>query len=232
MATKKFSSTEVLDKKGKPTKTRGINGKGERVKQTINGTETTVKIEDAIMDFVIAASEEKSFKEKKEQAIEAIRLLVGDVREYFGTLPGYKKEDFVKTYRIFGKETDKLNYAVDVSSSDKFSAPTNKEDLKALKKALTAGVFDQIFEKNAVIQIKKTVSDDDKKRRELTKILIDALGEEKVKEYFEKDTTFAIKPGLSALYYEFPKETREIISDKIKSASDAVKDVSEVPENK
>lgn len=231
MATKKYSSTEVLDKKGKPTKTRGINGKGETVKQTINDTKTTVKIEDAITDFVIAANQEKSFKEKKEQAIEAIRMLVGDIREYFGTLPGYKKEDFVKTFRIFGKETPELNYAVDVSSSDKFTPPTNKEDLKALKKSLTAGVFDQIFEKNAVIQIKKTVSDDDKKRRELTKILIDALGEEKVKEYFEKDTTFTVKPGLSALTYEFPEETRNIIKEKIKSAADAVKDVSEEPES-
>jgi hypothetical protein len=155
-------------------------------------------------------------------------MLVADVRDYFGTLPGYKKEDFVKTFRIFGKETSELNYAVDVSSSDKFTPPTNKEDLKSLKKALTAGVFNQIFEENAVIQIKKTVSDDDKKRRELTKILIDALGEEKVKEYFEKDVNFTVKPGLSALFYEFPKETRKIISDKIKSAADAVKDVSEV----
>lgn len=232
MATKKFSSTEVLNKKGKPTETRGIKGVGETVKQTVDGEEKTVKIEDAIVDFVVAASQEKSFKEKKEQAIEAIRMLAADIREYFGTLPGYKKEDFVKTYRIFGKETDELNYAVDVSSSDKFTPPSNKEDLKALKKALTAGVFGQIFEESAIIQIKKTVSDDDKKRRELTKLLVDALGEDKVKEYFERDTTFTVKPGLSALYYEFPEKTREIIKDKIKSASDAVKDVSEVPEAK
>jgi len=229
MAGKKFATTEVLDSKGKPTKTRGIDAGKEIIKGTDDAGKTIdVKVVDAVKDFVTYATEEKSFKDKKDKAAGLIRTFIDEVRDFFGKKPGYKKEDFTKTFRLLGTETDKLKYAVDVSSSDKFTLPAKKEDMAALKKLLTAGIYKQIIEESATISIKKTVTDDDKKRKELTKLLIDALGEDKVKEYFERDVAYSVKSGLSALTYEFPEAVQVVIRDKIKSASDAVKDVSEV----
>jgi hypothetical protein len=229
MAAKKYATTEVLNAKGKPTETRAIDASKETVKGTDEkGKVIDVKITDVIFDFVTFAAQEKAFKEKKENAIGLIRTLVSDIRDYFGKKPGYKKEDFTKTFRLLGTETDDIKYAVDVSSSDKFALPTKKEDMAALKKLLTAGVYKQIIEESATISIKKTVTDDDKKRKELTKLLLDTLGEEKLKEYFERDVEYSVKPGLSALTYEFPEAVQEAIRSNIKSTADAVKDASEV----
>lgn len=224
MAAKKYASTELLNAKGKPIETRGIDASKETVKDKDDaGKEITVKVAEAIVTFVTAAAQEKLFKEKKEKAAGLIRSFVTDVRGFFAG-----KKDFTKTFRIFGDDTDKVKYAVDVSSSDKFTAPDKKEDLASLKKALTAGVFKQIFEEEKTISIKKVISDDDKKRQELTKLLIDALGKEKVTEYFELDVSYSVKSGLSSKIYEFPEDTQEIIRKNIKAAADAVKDSSEV----
>jgi hypothetical protein len=224
MAVKKYASTEILNAKGKPIETRGIDASKEVVKDKDDaGKDIEVKVTEAIVSFVTAASQEKSSKEKKDKAAGLIRAFVGDVRGFFAS-----KKDFTKTYRIFGTENDQIKYAVEVSSSDKFSPPTKKEDLAALKKLLTAGVFKQIFEEEKIISIKKVISDDDKKRRELTKLLVDTLGEDKVKEYFEMDVIHTVKSGLSSKVYEFSAEIQEIIRENIKAAADAVKDSSEV----
>ena len=227
MAAKKYSSTELKNDKGKPIDTRGIEGAGETVTLKEGDKDVVVKITDAITDFVVAAEQEKIFKEKKEKVAEVLRMFMADVRGFFAD-----RKDFTKTFRIFGNKTDSINYAVEVSSTDKCSPPTKKEDLAALKKLLTAGVFNQLFEEVTVISIKKTISDDDKKRRELTKLLIDALGEEKVKEYFEKDTTFVVKVpkdmSLVEKVFGFNKDQQKIIRENLKFASDAVKDASSV----
>lgn len=220
-STKKFASTELMNAKGKPIDTRGIDATGEAVKVTVDGKEVSVKIPEAVTDFVMFAEQEKSSKEKKDKAAEAIRLFIGEVRDFFAV-----RKDFTKTYRVFGAKTDDLQYAVDVSGTDKCSAPAKKEDLVAFKRELTAGVFNQIFEEVTVISIKKTITDDDKKRRELTKLLIDTLGEEKVKEYFEKETTYEVKPGLAKKIYDFSEEQQAKILEKIKFAADSVKDAS------
>jgi hypothetical protein len=224
MAAKKYASTEILNAKGKPIETRGVDASKEVVKDKDDtGKEIEVKVTEAIVSFVTAASQEKSSKEKKDKAAGLIRSFVGDVREFFA-----KKKDFTKTYRIFGTENDQIKYAVDVSSSDKFTPPSKKEDLAALKKLLTAGVFNQIFDEEKTISIKKVISDDDKKRRELTKLLVDTLGEDKVKEYFEMDVTHTVKSGLSSKIYDFTEEIQDIIRENIKASADAVKDASEI----
>jgi hypothetical protein len=223
MAAKKYSSTEILNAKGKPIETRGIDGTKETVPGKDDaGNNVTVKIADAITEFVTAASQEKSFKEKKDKAAESIRTFISDVRDFFAG-----KKDFTKTFRVFGNETDDLIYAVDVSNSDKFTLPAKKEDMANLKKDLTAGIYNQIIEEEATISIKKVVFNDVKKRRELTKLLVDTLGEEKVKEYFERDVVYKVKPGLSQKIYEFKEEVQKTIRERIKAAADAVKDASE-----
>jgi len=216
---KKYSSTEILGKNKKPISARGIDG----AKETVEIDKKQQSVASAIIDFVTAAGQEKAFKEKKDKAAETVRAFIGDVRDFFA-----KKKDFTKTYRVFGTETPELQYAVDVSSSDKFTGPTKLEDILALKKLLTAGVFNQIYDENTTISIKQTISDDDKKRRDLTKILLDVLGEEKVKENFEREVVYTIKSGLSEKIYEFPADVQEIIRKNLKAAADAVKDASEV----
>jgi hypothetical protein len=227
MAIKKFSTEVVLNAKGKPTETRSILAANEVV--TIDGDKdkVEVKLVDAIVDFVTSAAQEKAYKEKKDNAAGVIRTFISDVRKFFS-----KDKEPTKTYRILGNETKVMKYAVDVSSSGKFSYSSKDEDLKALKKDLTAGVFNQIFEENAVISIKKTITDDDKKRRELTKLLLDTLGEEKLKEYFERDVTYVLKASeLPTLIKGFPAATQKIITANIVPTADAVKDVSTVVSN-
>lgn len=222
MSAKKYASTEILNSKGKPTETRGIDGTKETVKGKDDaGKDIVVKIADSITEFVTAASQEKSFKEKKDKAADAIRTFISDVRDFFAG------KDFTKTYRVFGNETDDLKYAVDVSSSDKFTLPAKKEDMVSLKKDLTAGIYNQIIEEEATISIKKVIFDDVKKRRELTKLLVDTLGEEKVKEYFEREVVYKVKPGLSKKIYEFKEDVQKMIRERIKAAADAVKDATE-----
>jgi hypothetical protein len=224
MAGKKYATTEILDSKGKPAAARGIDASNETV--TVKGPDNQdveKRITDVIVEFVNAADQEKTFKEKKEAAGELVRKFITDVRTFFA-----KKGEFTKTFRVFGTLTKKMAYALDVSSSDKFSFSAKKEDLANLKRELTAGVFKQIFEEVATISIKKVVMDDDKKRRELTKILLDALGEEKVKEYFEREVVYILNPGLYEKTYQFPAETQKVIRDNFKQAADSIKDASEI----
>lgn len=218
MATKKYATEVVLDAKGKPTKTRSIIASGEKVKDG----DDEVAVTTAITEFVIASGQEKIFKDKKEKAASVIRTFVADFRAYFR-----KKGDFTKTYKVLGDETKTLKYIVDVTSTDKFSAPKNKEDLASFKREITAGVFNQLFEENATISIKKTIMDDDKKRRELAKLLVEALGEDKVKEYFEREVSYDLKSDLIEVIYGFPEETQKLITAKIEQNADSIKDASE-----
>lgn len=228
MAVKKYASMELTSSSGKKSEARGIDATGETVTvkeiRRDGDRDVVVKIPDAVTDFVMYAEQEKTFKEKKDKAAEALRTWIKDVREFFAV-----RKDFTKTYRVFGAKTSDVHYAVDISATDRCSAPTKREDLAAFKREITAGVFSQIFEETSTISIKKTIMDDDKKRRELTKLLIDTLGEDKVKEYFEKDTTYEVRPGLAKKIYDFSEEQRTKILDKIKFAADSVKDASTVP---
>jgi len=228
MATKKFSTEVVLNAKGKPTDIRALEAGNEVV--TIEGTDKKkeeVKLVDAIVEFVTAAAQEKSYKGKKEKAAGIIRTFISDVRKFF-----LKDKEPTKTYRIFGNKTKIMNYAVDVSSSGKYSYSSKDEDMKSLKRDLTAGVFKQLFDENAIISIKTTVTNDDKKRRELTKLLLDTLGEEKLKEYFERSVSYTLKSAeLPTLIKGFPAVTRKIIEERIVPTADAVKDASTVPES-
>lgn len=224
MAGKKYATTEILDSKGKPAAARGIDATAETVTVKDDKDQDVEKrIADAIVDFVTAADQEKTFKEKKEAAGELVRKFILDVRTFFA-----KKGEFTKTFRVFGTVTKKVAYALDVSSSDKFSFSAKKEDMVKLKKELTAGVFKQLFTENASISIKDVVINDDKKRKELTKVLIDALGEDKVKEYFEREVTYTLNPGLYEKTYKFPEETQKVIRENFKQSADSIKDASEV----
>lgn len=228
MAGKKYATTEILDSKGKPAAARGIDASNETVTvKDESGESVEKKISDAIVEFVTAADQEKTFKEKKEAAADLVRKFIADVRIFFA-----KKGEFTKTFRVLGTVTKKMAYALDVSSTDKYSFSAKKEDLTGLKKELTAGTFNQIFTETATISINPVVLADDKKRRELTKVLIDALGEDKVKEYFERDVTHTLNPGLYELSYKFPAGTRKILDTYFKRAADTIKDATEIKASK
>ena len=80
---KKFASMELTNAKGKAIETRGIDATGETVKVSVDGKDVSVAIPEAVTDYVMLSEQEKSLKEKKDRAAEAIRAFVKEVREFF-----------------------------------------------------------------------------------------------------------------------------------------------------
>jgi hypothetical protein len=219
MADKKtYTSFELKQASGKKTDVRGI----EAGEETLPKGKETIKIADAIAAYVNAAAQESQYKEQKDEHASIIREFVNNVRGYFN-----KQGQYVKTFRVFGNKLKKLLYAVDVAHQDRFNPPSNKEDIESIKKLLGQGNFDQIFEENITISIKKTVSDNDVMRRELSKLLIEKLGPEGLKRYFERDAVYVVKKGLAEKINKFPEEIQKIIKENLKQTSDSIKDVSE-----
>lgn len=178
------------------------------------------EVKDAIIQFVSLSKREKEIKEEKEKYANILRKFVKNIRDFFAS-----RGDFVKTYRIEHKELE-TTYAVDVSASDRYSLPKRKEDMYKLKKEIGSGIFDQLFEETLTIKIKDIIANDPRKRRELTKILIDALGEEKVKEYFVKENNYETKEDFREKIYQLTEEQKNILFKYVKFPEDYVKDVS------
>lgn len=217
MAVKKFSSFEIKQASGKLSDSRGVNVTDETIK-----IEKSVKsVSDAITGFVIAASEEKASKELKESHAGVIREFATTVRNYFT-----EKGDYTKTFQFFGKIIGGIQHILEVAQPDKFTFSTKKEDIANIKTVLGKDTFDQIFEEEASIAIKKTIMENDKERRKLTKLLVQALGEDGVKEYFERDTVYTIKAGLAEKMHKFDDTIQTVLKDNLKQALDSVKDVS------
>lgn len=193
----------------------------------VRGIKATGKeVIDALINFVRISKEEKKLKEEKENYATILRNFIKNIRDFFSS-----RGDFVRTYRIEKDEEEKEEgfvYAVDVSKLNKYTLPVRKEDIDKMKKELTVGVFNQLFEETLVIKIKDMISNNPQKRKELTKILIEALGEDKVKEYFIKRTTIEPKADISEKIYQLSEEEKNILFKYIKESSDSVKDVSYV----
>jgi hypothetical protein len=224
MAAKKYATSEIKDSKGKVSKVRGIDASTETVEVTDDAKKVTLKnVGEAVFDYVTASSQEKAFKEKKEEAAGILRTFIGGVRKFFSG----KETEPTKTYRVLGKEVGGLTYAVDVSSSDKVTFSDKKEDIMKFKKEITAGVFKQLLKEESVISIKKIVSDDDKKRKEFTALLLEKLGEDMVKEYFERSVTYVPTPDMFSKIRSLSKEGQKIVWDFFKAPSDAVKDATD-----
>lgn len=202
-----YNTYEITTKNGKSSNVRGISPVDSSVKK-------------ALIDFVTLSKEEKRIKEEKDKAANILRAFISNVRNFFA-----KKNIFIKTYRVEEK-TDNIVYAADITASERYSLPTNKEDINKLKKELSKGVYDQLFEESITIKIKDIISNDPKKRKELLKTLVDTLGEDKFKEYFTKEESIDIKEGFMEKIYQLSEEERNIIFKYIKPSLDSVKDTS------
>lgn len=212
---KKFESVEIKTAAGKVSEARGVNAGDEVV--TLG--KAKIPVADAITSYVNALSVMKTAEEEKDKQANIIRTFVGDIRTYFR-----KKADHSKTYRIFGKVAGSIQYALDVIMMDKWSVPKKNEDWETLKKEVTASVFNQLFEEIQVIKIKKIITDNDQKRRELTKKLVSFFGEDGIKEYFEKETSYEVKAGLAETLPKMSEEVQASVLKHLTQSSDMIKD--------
>lgn len=188
---------------------------------TVDGD--AVKITEAVANFVMQVTAEKAAKESKEESAEIIRTYAGVVRK-----KNAKKGDYYKSLRINGKLVKRMQYAVAAISSDKFSTPTKKEDIEALKTALGKDVFDSLFETSSSIAIRADIMKDDAKRKELSRKLVELFGVDGIKEYFERKTILKTKKGLDEKQYRLDDEVLQKLEKAgVKQSADSLKDVSE-----
>jgi len=180
-----------------------------------------VKVAAAVTSYFLHDAQEKAAKEAKEASAEIVRLYAGSVRDD-NALNG----EYQKTLRVVGTKVKKVQYAVDAAHTDKFTAPKSKDDIEAIKTALGSN-FDTIFEESVEIGIKDTVMKNDTLRKELSKVLFDALGAEGIKKYFDRETTWRVKKGMAEDQYKLEKAVREILRTKAPQAKDALKDASD-----
>lgn len=218
---------EVRTASGEISKSRGVDPKDAAVTVEITSptgsTVKTQKVVDAVVEYIIKDAAEKAAAEEKEISAQVIRAFAVAVRDANAT-----QGDYQKTLRVVGRKVKSTQYAVDASAKDAFSVPSKSEDVEAIRKALGNTVFEQLFEKQTSISIKKEVMESDTLRKDLSRILFEALGAEGMKKYFEKDDVWAVKDGVSERIYKFNAKEREAFLKAVKQHSDALKDASEV----
>jgi hypothetical protein len=217
MSQKKFSSLPVLTKTGAESKVRSVDAKEETV--VVFGKPKHVG--PAVSGYVMTLSEEKRLKEEKEVFAETLRIFSRQVRDYFTN----EENEHRKTYRILGNAKNKFQYSVDASENDKFSYSKDKEDMNFLKKAL-GDVFEDLFEENIIIAIKKSVMDNKKKRKELSMKLLEMFGKEGIIEYFDRNIEWELKKGLADTKHTLTKKVQDILNKNLKQAADTLKDSS------
>jgi hypothetical protein len=204
---------------GEASAVRALDPKDATVVED-NGKETLVT--QAVVNYVLHSTAEKTAKQDKEAAAEIVRTYVGQVRTENALAGSYQK-----SLRVMGKIVKDTQYSVDAAHQDKFTVPKVKEDIDAIKAAL-GPAFDTIFESVTEISIKKNVMENDKLRKELSQLLLTTLGADGIKKYFEKTETYGVKTGMAADMYTLDKKVREAFLSRVKQAADALKDSSSV----
>jgi hypothetical protein len=181
-----------------------------------DGSEVTVKT--AVAAYVKALAASKAAKNEADGHAEVVRTYVGAVRD-----DNAEAGDYQKTYRVLGSKAAGTQFAVDVSQSDRFGV--NKDvDWGTLRQLLGDSDFEKLFEEETVIQIKPEVLKNEKMRKKLSKVLFEALGTEGIKEYFLRETTFSVKPGMVEEQYTLEPELRTVLRENTKQVADSVKD--------
>ena len=200
-----------------------VTGTGKEKK-----TEKLVKkVKEAVREFVIASNEEKSAKERKEDAAEVIRTHVKDVRDknaYAG--------DYQKTYRVCGAvaRTD-LQYAASSVQADRCVLPKKEVDIAAIKSLVGDKFFKDYFTREMSISIKKEVLENKDLRKELTDKLLEYFGVEGIKKYFIKEEVWSAKEGLDKGQYDLEDKVRGEFLEKIKFYADKVEEACFDPRN-
>jgi len=184
--------------------------------------ECTEIVKGQVQAFVQASNSEKSFKEQKETAAKYLREYVTKMRD-----ENAKEGDYQKTYRLLGpKGKSGSQFAADLSQNDKFSMPKDQTLIESLKDILDKDTFEETFEKVLTIQIKPEILKNDKKRREFSKIIVEAIGVEGLRKYFEREETYQVKKGLDKRQYEMDEDERKALFEVLTPSADTVKNTS------
>lgn len=196
-------------------------GKDKKTEQLVK------KVKDAVREFIIYSNQEKSAKEQKDDAANALREYVKVTRDknaYAG--------DYQKSYRVVGGlATSGMQYGAAVQQVDRTTCPKKESDIEAIKKLVGKKFFDQYFARELIISIKKDVLDNKDLRKELTNKLIEFFGVEGIKKYFTKEEVWAIKTGLDKGQYDLADETRVKFLEAVKFYADKVDDGCFDPKN-
>jgi hypothetical protein len=211
------TTTALKTASGKDSAARALDPKDSAV-LTDDGTE--IKIAEAVTQYVLQDTAEKAAKESKEKSAAVVRAYASTVRDE-SALSG----DYQKTLRVLGKQVKKVQYAVDASQVDKFTAPKSKDDIEAIRTVM-GPAFESVFEQTVELSIKKSVIENDTLRKELSQALYKALGVEGIRKYFEKEDTWRVKKGMAETQYSLSKTVRDALHTHTKPAADALKDAS------
>lgn len=187
----------------------------------------TRKVKEAVRDFVIASNEEKSAKDKKDEAALVLRAYVKPVRDqnaYNG--------DYQKSFRVAGIVAKSgMQYGAMVAHMDRWTLPKKEVDIAALKKLVGDKFFKKYFEKDITIAIKSEVLNNKEIRKELTDKLLEVFGVEGLKKYFKKEEVWAVKDGLDKGQYDLDEETRQSMLESCKQYADKVEEACFDPKN-
>lgn len=185
------------------------------------------KVKEAVRDYVIASNEEKSAKDRKDEAALALRAYVKPIRDtnaYAG--------DYQKSFRVAGIVAKSgLQYGAMVAHMDRFTLPKKEVDIAAIKKLVGTKFFNEHFEKDITIAIKSEVLDNKALRKELTDKLVETFGVDGLKKYFKKEEVWAILPGLDKGQYDLDNETRTELLESCKQYADKVEEACFDPKN-
>lgn len=200
-------------------------GKDSAVREMDVSTETLkqgndqISIRTTVKEFQRFSLLEKSYKEQKDEKAEILRMFVGNVRDK-DALDG----DYQKSFRLVAETKDKVERAVTLSQRDSFSIPKKDTDMDIIKDLVGEDFFDENFEKVTTIAIKKSILSNKEKRRELSKILAEALGKDGMKKYFEKKEEWVVKDGLDQRQYQLGKDKLGEFRCLVKPSKDSVTD--------
>lgn len=203
----------------KKSDVRGVSAEQDAIEIEPNNI---IKVSKVVEDFVKNDTIEKVAKKDKDTAADLIRTYASELRARCASVGNY-----YASLQIQGEKVRGLQYAVNASAIDKFSAFSSSEDVKALQDEIGKDTFDSCFEKESTISIKKSVIEDASKRKELSRKLYEALGAEGIKEYFDKDDVWVSKDGLAKKFCTMKDETKEAILKYTKPSKDAIKNTSE-----
>jgi hypothetical protein len=182
-------------------------------------------VKNLIRQFVVADNNAKAAKEQADEAAQGIRVFASEFR----SARHENTDRYQSSYRINGEVKGKTQFAVQANAQDRFSLPKKDKDVDALREIVGKEFFGKFFEKVMNISIRKEVLEDRKMRRALTDKLIEALGEEGLKEWFVKSEDWTIKKGLDEGIFELDDEKREEFLAACPQYADQIKNVSYDP---
>lgn len=214
--------TPLKTEKGVKSTIRLLNPKATTAITVKDDKEVEILIKEAVNHYVHYHEVEKSAKDQKDEAAEALRTYVGAVRD-----ANAKDKDYQKTYRVLGKKDGTLQYATDVSQNDKYGIPKDA-DMDVIKKSLGDTAFNDLFQKETSISIKPEIMKNESMRKELSKILVEKLGMDGLKKYFHKEEVWSVKPGTDRKQYELSEDKREAFLGSVKASADTVKNATAV----